>query len=65
MRFDTEKMRDRMDELELTQADLARMMGVSRQNIFNYLDGKILKFQTVERLANVLRLKGIDLIIED
>lgn len=66
MRFNTEKMQERMNDLELTQSDLARIMGLSRQHIHQYLvGGQIKKFQTIEKLAKVLKTKEFDLIIED
>ncbi len=65
MRFNTGKMQDRMKELDISQSDLAKRLGVSRQTVFNWLEGKILKFQTLERLAKALALKESELITED
>jgi len=66
MRFNTEKMKEQMDFLGLTQTELAQRMGITRQHVHQFVvGGQIRKFQTVEKLAKELKMKETDLIIED
>jgi len=65
MRIDTEKIKNRLAELEINQTDLAVMMGMTRANISRYILGQITTFRTLERLAGFLKISPKDLIIED
>lgn len=53
------KLRDRMQELGLTQADLVRATGFSRQYVSDLChnrNGQRMPYETVERLSKALRV---------
>ena len=58
-------VRERMAELELSQSDLAELLGVTRSYVSQILSGhRRPGLDTLETFANVLKIKPEDLIRE-
>ncbi len=58
-----EKVRKRLDELEMTQVELADRMGVSEAYISEILSGRnVPGLKLVDRIAKALKTKGTTLL---
>ncbi len=64
MKINEKKVRNRIKKLNMTMADFARYIGISRQ-LLNYYITKGCSFQSVERLSQALELQPKDIIIND
>lgn len=65
MRVDTRRIKIRMAELELTQTLLAKKMGFTKANMSKYVQGQIVTFRALERMASFLKISPLDLLIDD
>lgn len=61
-----ENVRNRVSELGISQAELARRMGVSPQYVWSYLTGsKEPGLSVVGRFADALGCRPFDLLVEE
>jgi transcriptional regulator with XRE-family HTH domain len=63
MQINKAKIKSEMERLEMTQSDLAKKLGVSRQRISVILNNGAGTFRVVENIAKVFKLDPKDLIV--
>jgi transcriptional regulator with XRE-family HTH domain len=63
MKLNIPKVRREMKLLKMSQADLAKELGLTRQAVWKYFKYGATSFRVVDRLAKVLGLDPKDLII--
>jgi transcriptional regulator with XRE-family HTH domain len=64
MKLNIIKVKNRMKDMGLTTADVAKLMGVHRQTMYDTLYGKTGKtLRTIARLAKALHMDEKDLVM--
>jgi transcriptional regulator with XRE-family HTH domain len=63
LRLNVEKIRMEMSRLGLTEAELARQWGVTRQAVWDYLNRRPITL--ADKFADILKLDPKDLIINE